>query len=517
MVPLTNGLQLGSALKWYTPCREQAGAQEKRGCIEHIVTLRLIIDRCTRLKAPLFVAFVDFSKAYDRVPRKYLINLLRALGCGRVMLTALASMYWLTELILGSTVIAATLGVKQGSPTSCFLFILFVDELIKLLKLNSPMEGFLKWLHLLMLMDDTVILATSYEKLQLKLDILVQWCDRSGMVINEDKTKFMAFSSPSERKRPIFLLPASGRVIVKHCSKYVYLGSVITSDGKVKTSVAQHTKYRVHAMNKLIRFLDKNKNAPYVVKKKVVDACFNASILYGCESWLGEKPCRDINNMYMKGIKLLLGVRTPTNNDICLIEAGYPSLEAVIRSRQKKFLETKINERAAIPGDPLMYALSLTHEENPSTSRYITELLSHQGNLLQTDINQRKTRIRTSERSKIITYRCINPTLETHSIYKVNLKLDDYLRTDFTRFRLSSHRLLIETGRWLRLPREARICQCGENVQTEEHALTECTIVEPIRQKYGYKNINFHSFMSNEKSKTDLIMLHTILKTLEKS
>ena len=47
-------------IRWYIPNREQAGAQAKRGCIEHIVTLRLIIDRCNRKKTPLFIAFIDF-------------------------------------------------------------------------------------------------------------------------------------------------------------------------------------------------------------------------------------------------------------------------------------------------------------------------------------------------------------------------------------------------------------------------------------------------------------------------
>ena len=55
-------------ITWYTPCREQAGAQKKRGCIEYIVALRLIIDRCVRKKIPLFSALIDFSKTYDRVP-----------------------------------------------------------------------------------------------------------------------------------------------------------------------------------------------------------------------------------------------------------------------------------------------------------------------------------------------------------------------------------------------------------------------------------------------------------------
>ena len=173
---------------WYIPSREQAGAQSKRGCTEHIVTLRLVIDRCVKKKQPLFIAFIDFSKAYDRVPRNYLLNLLKSLGCGVVMLTALTSLFWVTQFVLGGTIITAIVGVKQGSPTSCFLFILFVDEFIRLVKARSDLDGFLSWLHLLMLMDDTVLFATSRERLVEKLNLLAEWCNKCGMVINEDKT-----------------------------------------------------------------------------------------------------------------------------------------------------------------------------------------------------------------------------------------------------------------------------------------------------------------------------------------
>ena len=79
------------------------------------------------------------------------------------------------------------------------------------------------------------------------------------------------------------------------------------------------------------------------MKKAVVDACFNASLLNGCEASLGIKPDYSIKSMYIKAIKLLLGVRHSTPNETCLIEAGYPALEVVVRARQKKFFENKIN------------------------------------------------------------------------------------------------------------------------------------------------------------------------------
>ena len=110
---------------------------------------------------------------------------------------------------------------------------------------------------------------------------------------------------------------------------------MITSDGKISSAVSKHVATRGKSTNKLVRFLDKNENPPFLVKKKVVDACFYTSLLYGCESWLEEKVSPDLEKLYMKGLKCLLGVRAQTANDIVLIESGYPSLRALIKSRQK--------------------------------------------------------------------------------------------------------------------------------------------------------------------------------------
>ena len=70
------------------------------------------------------------------------------------MLAALIAMCCVTYSILGTVVISATIGVQQGSPASCLLFILYVNDLIKLVKESCAPEGFLSWLHL---MDNTVL------------------------------------------------------------------------------------------------------------------------------------------------------------------------------------------------------------------------------------------------------------------------------------------------------------------------------------------------------------------------
>ncbi len=74
---------------WYTPRVEQAGAQAKRGCEEQILMLRLLIDIARTMKKTLYITFIDYQKAYDRVNRYKLLQYLESLGCGSKFLVAL--------------------------------------------------------------------------------------------------------------------------------------------------------------------------------------------------------------------------------------------------------------------------------------------------------------------------------------------------------------------------------------------------------------------------------------------
>ncbi len=132
----------------------------------------------------LFVTFVDFTKAYDLVPGKKLFTVLKRLECGMVMLSAVVAMYRVTA------VLTATLGVRQGTPTCCVLFVIFVNELKRIIKEQCIPEDFIQWLHILVLLDDTVLLATSRESMIKKVKILQEFCSDYEMVINESKTKF---------------------------------------------------------------------------------------------------------------------------------------------------------------------------------------------------------------------------------------------------------------------------------------------------------------------------------------
>ena len=138
--------------RWFRPDIEQAGAQKGRGCAEQLVTLRLLIDVARHTKQQLFVLFIDFEKAYDKVPRQKLLDMLKSMGCGHRMIRAVGATLLHTLSRLNSTMFRSSTGVRQGGSSSCFLFTLFINPLIRALK-EFGQDGFLQQTHTLMLME----------------------------------------------------------------------------------------------------------------------------------------------------------------------------------------------------------------------------------------------------------------------------------------------------------------------------------------------------------------------------
>ena len=73
-----------------------------------------------------------------------------------------------------------------------------------------------------------------------------------------------------------------------------------------------------------------------------------------------------------------------------------------------------------------------------------------------------------------------------HKVY-VDPTVPEYDRKAFSQIRLGSHFLKIATGRWARIERERRLCQCGQ-MQTEQHVLLHCPMTQSIRARHPRLN-----------------------------
>ena len=189
-----------------------------------------------------------------------------------------------------------------------------------------------------------------------------------------------------------------------------------------------------------------------------------------------------------------------------------PSLAALIKHRRASYLQKKI------PGlkedEPLKIALELVRVCNTKSYRIICNVLDEQiSNILQTDYDSIKSQIQkcAATSSKIATYIKMNRTISHPVVYSCK-GVKEYHRADYTRFRLSSHNLRIEKGRWSRTPREARLCGCGNHIQDEEHVLLHCRFTEEIRRRYNIISESLANFFDVTEPAIAASIIYEVLK-----
>ena len=245
-------------------------------------------------------------------------------------------------------------------------------------------------------------------------------------------------------------------------------------------------------MLKLIAFFQKNKDFPFYVKRKILEAAFLPTLLYGCESWLTDNVSK-VESVYMTAVKAHLGVRVTTCSDICLVELGLPPVAAIIKDKQKRFFQTMLRARSTMTDDPFMYCLNLTLNSRNKTARYMTSVLDYQGDVLTLALDRVRHNVLTSTSSKRQAYVLMNPSLSVHNVYKnmdLSVRVPEHQRLAFSRLRVISHNLRIETGRWARITRKNRLCPCGL-MQTEQHIIENCNLLSNIRECYPGMTFNF--------------------------
>ena len=392
------------------------------------------------------------------------------------MLKAIQAMYTCTKNVLKAAVIDATVGVRQGAPSSCLLFIIYMDVMVRMIKDAVARDGFLGALHALLLMDDTVILATSRQMCEAKLGVVIQYCEEFGMNLNIKKTKYFVINGTENDRIP---LDVDGTKIC-YSPQYLYLGAWFTDSGKMSDIINLHEKSNQATVNKFSIFCAANTQMPFTYKKLVFDAAVTSSLLYSAESWFTDSM-RPIVNQYNQLVRCLLGVRRNTSIDLCLIEAGIPPVQHVIAKRRRKFVKSKLESNDA--EQPFIIAYRLCNEGDTKAYRFMSRNLDNNTVVnpfsdLSNIINEKAMHA-----TKYHTYlNELNVSLDVHPIYRNNIFIPDHERMSFTRIRLISHNLKIETGRWSRIPRERRVCQCDNTqLQTEAHVLISCALTLNIR------------------------------------
>ena len=214
--------------------RLQSGFRPGTSTREGIFNLRTICERATDVQKDVYICFINYTKAFDRVQHLKMMECLSEIGIADKDLQIITKLYWEQSASVrtesGMTAeFKIKKGVRQGCVLSLNLFNLYTEKIFREV-------GDMKGVNIggvninnLRYADDTVLLAEGPMFLQALLTAVNEKGKPCGMEMNIIKTKSMVIS----RKKPVpnISISAEGKAI-QQVDRMVYLGYMATEDGK---------------------------------------------------------------------------------------------------------------------------------------------------------------------------------------------------------------------------------------------------------------------------------------------
>jgi len=431
-----------------------------------------------------------------------------------------------------SDLFSSNVGLLQGEITSPIMFSLFVNDIEFSLQngLNAGETLDQLSVYLLLFADDAVIFSETKEGLQQSLDNLEIYCNKWNLTVNIDKTKIMVFRKGGVLNKNYKWTFKGNEIEI--VSNFNYLGIVLSSGGSYIPATNTLYGKASRAMNRLFS-ITKEMVVPINIMFKLFDSYVASILNYNCEVW-GFITADNIERVHRKFCKRLLNVKMSTNSLSLYAEVGrFPLIIGRYLRIVKYFLklyQTKQSNCILHTVINMQRSEIVQRNNTVNWSSKVRDILNHSGfgdvwlfpesinidkfipllkiRLRDQYVAEWRTNIDSS--TSLYMYKELKPTFERSSY--LDLIENKKHRRIIAKMRLSSHKLLIETGRHHNIDRNERICPlCNCNdIEDEYHFILICPQYLEERIKYipefYYKRPSMFKFIKllNSSKKTTL-------------
>jgi hypothetical protein len=512
-----------------------------------------LIEKYTHRKKPLYIAFIDFRKAYDSVDRSVLWAALAKLGLHGPILETLKAMYADVRMAVRlagrvGELFDAPMGVKQGDPLSPLLFGLLIDRLEPYLKLHCPTIGAelaTLTLNLLLYADDLRLIAESPGDLQTLLDNLHTFCGENKLTVNPSKSVAVVYNPQPATPTPP-TLTFNGKVI-PYAPNFSYLGMPFDGHTNLKEAWKRNTEKGAQASYLVTRRMNTLEMFNPHLRSQTFHTMALPLITYGCPVW-GPQALLPISSTFAGAtldkiltdfLKRCLGLG-PTVPHAALkheLKHTRPSsrmLKQILRFRNN-ILKRPDNDLVRLA---LIENISMAnHSPKPIScwSSYLHKLLRRETSSLPSSLSfplahldpdlalkEREEKLDAALNGAAAHLGLLHPNTSIHSLpddarkgFKVlkyikwctpltlNPDPKTQLRASFhhhlnskplihavARLRMSNLPLRSECGRLANLPRSERTCTlCNTNCIEDEYHLLTCPAYQHIRDRPLYSKL----------------------------
>ena len=266
--------------------KTQCGFMNDTGTRNAIFILRNICERTIEVNKNLYLCFIDFTKAFDKVRHNKLLNMLQDLDLDGKDIRLVRNLYWDQSAAIRyqnelGNFASIKRGVRQGCVLSPDLFNLYSENIMRHIEGVGGLIIGGHTLNNLRYADDIVLIAQSKEKLQEMLDIIDFYSEENGLSINQKKTECMVVSKYQNVIDSGITLKGNP---IKQVENFKYLGTWITNDGKcdkeIKTRIAM-AKETFYKLNNIFH----NHNIRLSTKLNVLNTYVYSILLYASECW----------------------------------------------------------------------------------------------------------------------------------------------------------------------------------------------------------------------------------------
>jgi hypothetical protein len=213
--------------------RSQFGFRRGCGTRDAIGVLRMLCERSMEFGKDVYVCFVDFEKAFDRVNWTKMMKILEDLRIDWRDRRMIMELYMRQEAVVRTgdgEAKPGTIGrgVRQGCPLSPLLFTIYVETMM--VEAMEDVEEGVKiggqWVRDVRFADDQAMVASTEEGLQTIMNKLNETAKTYDMKINVKKTKTMIITKNREKREDQEVERAPVKWPCAVCKKGVRSGSI---------------------------------------------------------------------------------------------------------------------------------------------------------------------------------------------------------------------------------------------------------------------------------------------------